>query len=140
MTGSWLFDPDGSDPMPESWQGKEVRYEINQQGAFIVLDFRVPGSGSNEQTYRWDSTIARFERGGRLVEEAARWTEAGRMLEIAGRHWDPATPEDRTTYRFAYTLRGDVLTFVTEDETGRTAWRFRRERDPGSNDARAGGR
>lgn len=126
LTGEWVFDPEASDPMLSSWEGQRVAYEIQQQGAFIILDFKVPGSQSNRQRYSWDGTIQRFERGGRLVEEAARWTEAGRVLEVAGRHWDPETPEEREEYRFTYTARGEVLEFVQESATGRTVWRFDR--------------
>ena len=128
LTGTWLFDPDTSDPMIDAWASSEIRYEINQQGAFIVLDFRVKDSESNTQSYRWDATIQRFERGGRQVEEAARWTDAGRMLEIVGRHWSAETPEERIEYRFTYTARNNVLTFVQENESGTTVWRFARQR------------
>lgn len=126
LTGEWLFNAGTSDPMLATWEGQRVVYEISQQGAFVILDFKVPGSQSNRQRYSWDGTIQRFERGGRLVEEAARWTEAGRVLEIAGRHWDPQSPEEREEYRFTYTLRGDVLTFVQRNATGETVWRFDR--------------
>jgi hypothetical protein len=131
MTGTWVFDADGSDPMLAVWQDREVKYEINQQAAFILLEFVVPGSQSNTQRYSWDGTIHRFERGGRTVEEAARWTRAGRMLEIAGRHWDPTAPEDRTEYRFTYEVRGDRLVFTQESDTGTTIWRFDRVRSGG---------
>lgn len=126
LTGEWVFNPDASDPMLSSWEGLRVAYDIRQQGAFIILDFDVPGSQSNRQRYSWDGTIQRFERGGRLVEEAARWTDAGRVLEIAGRHWNPESPGEREEYRFTYTVADDVLTFVQENSTGRTVWRFDR--------------
>ncbi len=128
LTGKWDFDPANSDPMLTDWADLEVYYEINQQGGFIVLDFRVTGAQSNNQTHRWDGTISRFERAGRQVEEAARWTDAGRVLEIAGRHWDPGSPEERTYYRFTYEVDGDVLTFVQESDGVRTVWRFNRDR------------
>ncbi len=136
LTGKWIFDAASSDPMLDAWADSEVYYEINQQAGSIIMDFRVPGMQSNQQIYRWDSTISRFERSGREVEEAARWADAGRMLEIAGRHWDPATPEDRTYYRFTYEVDGDVLTFVQESDSGSTVWRFHRER--GEKEARVG--
>ena len=126
MTGTWVFDPAGSDPMLADWQGREVIYEINHQAAFIILEFRVQGAQSNTQRYNWDGTIQRFERGGRVVEEAARWTDAGRTLQIAGRHWDPTEPEDRVEYGFRYRMRGDVLDFVQDNDTGNTVWRFQR--------------
>ena len=63
-----------------------------------------------------------------LVEEAARWTEAGRMLEVLGRHWDPAVPDEKADYRFTYEMRGEELTFVQESESGTTVWRFAKER------------
>jgi hypothetical protein len=127
LTGTWTFDASRSDPMLSDWQDAEVSYEINQQAAFIILEFKVPGSQSNTQRYRWDGTIQRFERGGRVVEEAARWTEAGRTLQIAGRHWDPTEPEEREEYGFFYRMRGDELEFVQENASGRTVWRFRRQ-------------
>jgi hypothetical protein len=126
MSGTWVFDPDSSDPMLSTWQGREVTYEIIQQAAFIILDFKVTGSESNRQRYSWDGTIQRFDRGGRLAEEAARWTDAGRTLEIVGRHWDPETPGERAEYRFTYQLRNDQLVFVQESDSGRTVWRFDR--------------
>jgi len=124
MTGEWTFNAGASDPMLSSWQDRVVKYRINQQAAFIVLEFLVEGSQSNTQRYTWDGTIQRFERGGRQVEEAARWTDAGRTLEIAGRHWDPTEPEERVEYRFAYRMKGDRLEFVQSDEAGETVWRF----------------
>jgi len=130
LTGTWLFDPDTSDPMIELWAASEIRYEINQQGAFIVLEFRVADVESNTQSYRWGAKIERFERGGRQVEEAARWTDAGRMLEIVGRHWSLETPAQKSEYRFTYRARNNVLTFVQENETGTTVWRFVRQRLP----------
>ncbi len=130
LTGTWLFDPDASDPMVAAWAESEIRYEINQQAAFIVLDFQVKGIESNTQTYRWGATIERFERGGRQVEEAARWTGAGRVLEIIGRHWNPSSPDDKIDYRFTYRAQSDVLTFVQENESGATVWRFVLERIP----------
>ncbi len=134
LTGTWLFDPEISDPMVGAWATHEIRYEINQQGAFIVLDFRVKDVESNTQSYSWDAKIQRFERGGRRVEEAARWTDGGRMLEVVGRHWSPETPEQKSEYRFAYTARNNVLTFVQENESGTTVWRFVRERLPVGDD------
>lgn len=128
MTGTWVFDPSTSDPMLVVWQDRDVSYEINHQAAFIILEFKVRGAESNVQRYRWDGTIQQFERGGRLVEEAARWTDAGRTLQVAGRHWDPGEPDVRVEYRFSYRMRGDVLEFVQENDTGNTVWRFRRER------------
>ena len=117
--------------MIDAWAASEIRYEINQQGAFIVLEFRVADVESNTQSYRWDARIERFERGGWQVEEAARWTDAGRMLEIVGRHWSFETPEQKSAYRFTYTARNNVLTFVQENEFGTTVWRFVRESMPG---------
>ena len=134
LTGTWLFDPDTSDPMIGAWASSEIRYEINQQGAFIVMAFRVKDVESNTQRYRWDAKIERFQRGGRQVEEAARWTDAGRMLEVVGRIWNPETPEQKSEYRFTYTARNDVLTFVQENESGTTVWRFARERMPVGDD------
>lgn len=128
MTGEWVFNPDVSDPMLSTWQGRVVKYRISQQAAFILLEFLVEGSTSNTQRYSWNGTIQRFERGGRQVEEAARWTDAGRTLEIAGRHWDPTEPEERVEYRFAYRMDGDRLEFVQSDEQGETVWRFDRVR------------
>ncbi len=130
MTGTWLFDPAVSDPMIGAWEGHEVMYVISHQAAFIMLEFRVPGVQSNMQRYTWHGTIQRFERAGRQVEEAARWTDGGRLFEVAGRHWDPTAPEDRSEYRFTYEVIGDQLTFVQESETGKTAWRFSRQRAP----------
>lgn len=131
MTGTWVFDAAASDPMLDSWEGRGVTYVISQQAAFIVLEFQVREMEANKHRYSWNGVIQRFERGGRQVEEAARWTEAGRMLEIVGRDWDPAVPEERREYRFTYVMNGDQLTFVQESETGRTVWRFSRQRLPG---------
>ena len=47
--------------MIDAWAASEIRYEINQQGAFIVLEFRVADVESNTQSYRWDARIERFE-------------------------------------------------------------------------------
>ena len=129
LTGTWNFDPERSDPMLTVWQEKEVRYEINQHPTFIVLEFLVEGGRSNRQTYRWDGTLHRFERGERQVEEAARWTRGGRALEVRGRHWDPLSPDEIVEYGFLYEARGNTLTFTQENETGRTVWRFVRSRD-----------
>ena len=130
MTGTWLFDAAASDPMLESWKGRGVKYVISHQAAFIVLEFQVPEVQSSTQRYSWNGVIQRFERGPRQVEEAARWTEAGRMLEIVGRDWDPTVSEERSEYRFTYVMDGDQLTFVQESESGRTVWRFSRQRLP----------
>ncbi len=130
LSGSWLFDAEHSDPMLREWAEGEVRYVINHQPAFIVLEFRAGSEPTNAQTYRWDGTIAEFQRGARQVQEAARWTRAGRRLEVVGRHWDPEEPEAVEHYRFTYEPRGDVLTFVQENESGRTVWLFVKEREP----------
>ena len=130
LTGTWTFDAETSDPMIDAWAAQEVRYQIEQHAAFIVLDFQVEDTQNNTQTYGWNGTIERFERGGRLVEEAARWTDAGRTLEIVGRHWAPNTPAEKTEYRFTYTARNNILTFVQVNESGTTTWRFLRERMP----------
>ena len=114
--------------MIDAWAASEIRYEISQQATFIVLDFRVKDVASNRQSYRWGATVEHFERGGLQVQEAARWTNAGRTLEVVGRHWDPQTPEQKTEYRFTYAERAGVLTFVQENESGATVWRFVRER------------
>lgn len=128
FTGTWVFDPDSSDPMLETWAGREVVYEITQGPGNIVLEFRVEGGSANRQLYRWDGTVNRFERGGRQVEERARWTDAGRVLEVRGEHWDTTAPDDVTGYRFRYELSGDVLTFRQTDASGTTVWRFVRRR------------
>ena len=52
------------------------------------------------------------------------------MLEIVGRDWNPAVSEERREYRFTYVMAGDQLTFVQESESGRTVWRFSRQRIP----------
>lgn len=130
MTGTWVFDAAASDPMIDAWSGGEVKYVIVHQAAFIVLEFQVPEMGVNTQRYSWNGIVHRFDRGGRQVEEAARWTEAGRMLEIVGRDWDPMRPEERSEYRFTYTMNGDHLTFVQEAGSGTTVWRFSRQRLP----------
>ena len=130
LSGSWLFDATQSDPMLGEWADLEVRYVIDHQSAFIALEFRADSERANAQTYRWDGTIEEFERGDRQVQEAARWTRAGRRLEVAGRHWSPDDPEAVEHYRFTYELRGEVLTFVQESESGQTVWRFVKEREP----------
>ncbi len=107
---------------------ERVKYVISHQAAFIVLEFQVPEVQSNTQRYSWNGVIQRFERGPRQVEEAARWTDAGRMLEIVGRDWDPTVSEERSEYRFTYVMDGDQLTFVQESESGTTVWRFSRQR------------
>jgi len=132
MTGTWLFDPESSDPLLSVWEGHEVKFEIQHQAAFIVLEFKVPGIRSDTQRYTWNGIVKRFERDGRQVEEAARWTNAGRMLEVVGRHWEPTTPEERFEYRLTYVMRGNELTFVQESGGGRTIWRFIRQRLPHS--------
>jgi hypothetical protein len=129
LTGTWTFDAADSDPMLSDWAEHEVIYEVTQHSAYIVLDFRVPGIESNTQRYRWDSQVEHFERGGRNVEEAARWTRAGSVLEVIGRHWNPATPNEREEYRFTYEVRGDQLIFVQSSDSGSTTWRFSRVRD-----------
>ena len=129
LSGTWVFDPQGSDPMLEPWRDREVRYEIGQHPAHIVLEFRVEGGRSNTQTYRWDGTVHRFQRDVRNVEEAARWTRGGRKLEVRGRHWDPETPDEIVEYSFSYERRGPVLTFIQGNATGTTVWRFVLERD-----------
>ena len=116
--------------MLSEWVEREVRYVINQPSAFIVLEFRAGNEQANAQTYRWDGTIKEFQRGDRQVQEAARWTRAGRRLEVVGRHWNPEEPEAVEHYRFTYEHDGDVLTFVQENESGRTVWRFVKEREP----------
>jgi len=129
LTGTWVFDPDSSDPMLESWEGREVVYEITQGAGNIILEFQVGGGSANRQAYRWDGTVKGFARGGRQVEERARWTDAGRVLEIYGKHWDPMAPEEVTEYWFRYELSGDVLTFTQTDASGgTTVWRFQRRR------------
>ena len=130
LSGSWLFDAERSDPMLGEWAEREVRYVIDQRSASILLEFRAGGEQANAQTYRWDGVIKEFQRGARQVQEAARWTLAGRRLEVAGRHWNPGEPEALEHYRFTYETRGDVLTFVQENESGRTVWRFVKEREP----------
>jgi hypothetical protein len=139
LSGTWVFDPAQSDPMLAEWSEHEVRYEIRQESARIILDFRVGEAGINTQTYRWDGTIQRFERGDRQVQEAARWTDAGETLEVAGRHWSPLAPDERVHYRFAYSRRGDVLTFVQENDAGRTRWAFVRGREQGPAGRPSGG-
>lgn len=128
LSGTWVFDPDSSDPMLEGWEGRRVVYEITQALGRIVLEFRVEEGSTNRQSYRWDGTVKRFERGGRQVEERARWTDAGRVLEIHGKHWDSTAPEEATEYSFRYELSGDVLSFHQIGAAGRTVWRFVRRR------------
>lgn len=128
LSGTWVFDPESSDPMLEGWEGREVVYDISQGPGTIILEFRVEEGSTSRQAYRWDGTIRRFERGGRKVEERARWTEAGRVLEIQGKHWDPTAPEEVTEYGMRYELSGDVLSFIQTDAGGRILWRFTRRR------------
>ena len=130
LSGSWLFDAEHSDPMLSEWAESEVRYVISQQSAFIVLEFRSGTEQANTQTYVWDGTIKEFQRGGRQVQEAARWTRAGRRLEVVGRHWSQGEPGAVEHYRFTYEQRAGVLTFVQESERGQTVWRFVKEREP----------
>ena len=139
LSGTWIFDAAQSDPMLPDWSEQEVRYEIRQESARIILEFRVGEAGVNTQVYRWDGTIQRFERGDRQVQEAARWSDAGRTLEVAGRHWSPLAPDERVHYRFEYSRRGDLLTFVQENDAGRTRWAFVRERGQDRAGAPSGG-
>ena len=123
LSGTWVLNAEHSDPLPTDWQDLKVEYLITQLSAHIQLVFTV-GVEQNGQTYRWDNKIEQFERGGRLVEETARWAEGGRVFEVRGRHWNPQEPEVKDEYRFTYTVRGEELTFVQESRGGKTTWRF----------------
>jgi len=128
LTGSWLFDPDASDPMIAAWRDREVRYQITQQPNHIDFEFNVEGGFSTLQTYRWDGTVTRFSRSGAEVEEIARWTRAGRVLEVRGRWWPEDTPNDVTTYELSYELSVFKITFTQTNESGSTVWTFVKER------------
>lgn len=128
LSGSWRFDPGSSDAMVAEWAGREIHYQIQQNPTHIVLDFEVEGGYSSQQRYRWDGTVRRSTRDSTVIEEIARWTEAGRALEVAGRWWLQDTPDEITTYRLRYEMRFDRLTFVQTNATGTTVWRFVRER------------
>lgn len=130
LTGTWRFDPTASDPMLEAWRGRTVRYRIAQHPGRIDLEFVVEGGLSTRQTYRWDGSARRFQRGEAEVEERARWTDGGRTLEVVGRWWLPAEPEETHRYRFLYRAAADTLTFTQEDDSGTTVWVFVRERTP----------
>ena len=129
LSGTWVFEPEDSDPMLSVWADKNPRYDIQQYAAFIVLTFRVDEDQPNRQRYAWDGSIARFERGAQQVEEAARWTDAGLVLEVRGRSFDPEAPEDATMYGFTYELVSDHLVFTQTSDTGETVWRFARQRE-----------
>lgn len=128
LTGDWVFLPERSDPMLEVWRDREVSYRIDQYPTHIVLEFRAQGGASNTQTYRWDGTVHRFERDTTEVEEMARWTAAGRELEVEGRWWESASPAEVHAYAFRYSVAGNVLSFVQRDDSGTTTWRFLRQR------------
>ena len=128
LTGSWLFDPDASDPMAEAWREREVRYEVSQQPDHIDFEFVVEGGYSVAQSYRWDGTVTRFNRSGAEVEEIARWTDAGRVFEIRGRWWQGDTPDDVAVYELRYTLRFFEITLTQTNDTGSTVWTFVKER------------
>jgi len=123
LSGTWVLNAENSDSLPSDWEGKKVEYLITQLSANIQLVFTV-GVEQNGQTYRWDNKIERFERGGRQIEEAARWGRGGRVLEVRGRHWNPQEPDVKEEYLFSYTVRGEELTFVQESRGGKTTWRF----------------
>lgn len=127
LSGSWSFLADESDPMVEVWRGREILYVVTQSPDRIVLDFRPEDGRRNAQGYRWDGTIAAFERGDAQVRERARWTDGGRTLVVEGRWWDPTRTDDVNAYTFRYRLDGpDVLEFTQRDEYGETVWRFAR--------------
>jgi hypothetical protein len=128
LTGTWLFDPDESDPMVEPWNGREIRYQISQQPDHIDFEFVVEGGYSTTQSYRWDGTVTRFNRSGSDAEEIARWTDAGRVFEVRGRWWPEDTPDDVSTYELRYELRVFRITFTQTNDSGSTAWTFVRER------------
>ena len=128
LTGSWLFDPDASDPMIEAWRDREVRYQISQQPDHIDFEFLVEGGYSTKQSYRWDGTVTRFDRSGAQVEEIARWTDAGRVFEVRGRWWPEDTPDDIAVYELRYALHILEITFTQTNESGSTVWTFVKER------------
>ncbi len=126
LSGRWVFDPEISDPMIEEWRGRRIEYRVRQSPATIVLEFLPEQGRGNTQVYRWDGSIAAFERGGRQVRERARWDNGGRTLRIEGRHWAPGD-DTVERYEFIYRLESSsVLAFVQQDEFGQTVWRFRR--------------
>ena len=129
LTGTWGFDPQASDPMIEIWRDKKVSYRIDQQSSFIVLEFLVGEGQTSQQRYLWNGTVHRFQRGAADVEEMARWSAAGRTLEVIGRGWDRDAPDEINYYSLRYVTRGRQLTFVQENDTGKTVWVFDRERD-----------
>lgn len=134
LSGTWRFDPEGSDPMVEAWRGREVLYHVRQGSGRIVLVFAPEDGRSNRQVYRWDGSVSRFERGDASVAERARWTEGGRVLEVVGRWWLNEEESNVHAYRFTYALRGDRLTFVQSDDSGTTSWHFQRARDAATGD------
>lgn len=129
LSGTWVFDPEVSDPMVEAWRGRRVEYRIDQQSDFIRLEFRPEDGQGNVQTYRWDGRVIAFERGTTEVRELAAWVEGGRTLEILGRWWSPEDITEIHSYSFRYRLEGfDVIAFEQSDPHGTTTWRFRRQR------------
>ncbi|MFQ5742073.1 MAG: hypothetical protein ACE5HV_00635 [Acidobacteriota bacterium] len=128
FSGSWRFDAGHSDPMLEVWRGRQISYRIDQQPSHIVLEFVVEGGHTSTQTYRWDGTVHRYEKGMTQVEEIARWTGAGRILEVAGHRWPLNTPDRVESYTFRYQVAADVLSFSQVNDTGTTVWKFVRSR------------
>lgn len=126
LSGTWRFDPRGSDPMLEAWKGREILYHIRQGSGLVVLEFVPEGGRSNRQVYRWDGSVSRFERGEDSVAERARWTDGGQVLEVAGRRWPNEDVEAVQAYRFTYSVQSGRLTFVQHNGSGTTTWYFER--------------
>ncbi|MFW6198458.1 MAG: hypothetical protein ACOC5E_01405, partial [Acidobacteriota bacterium] len=127
LSGTWVFDPEISDPMVDAWRGRRVEYRVEQQSDFIRLEFRPEDGQGNNQTYRWNGRVIAFERGSTEVRELAAWVDGGRVLEVVGRWWSPEDITDIHSYTFRYSLQGfDVLVLEQVDPHGSTTWRFQR--------------
>ena len=127
LTGEWVFDSAGSDPMVEVWRDRRILYSIEQQPGYIRLEFRPENGRPNIRTYRWDGGVAKFERGEAEVRERGLWTDGGDAFEIEGRWWNFDDTATIHSYRFSYRVERALLEFSQSDEHGETVWRFRRE-------------
>jgi hypothetical protein len=127
LSGTWVYEKRGSDPLPDAWRGAPVVYEIFQQLDRIVLRLRTGGE-TVVQNLTWTGAIVPRNQQGMEIRERTRWADNGRTLEIDGRWWLPGETPEPQPFLYRYRLDGrDTLIVTQDDDYGSTTWRFRRD-------------